>query len=89
MKRTAKILIYFVIVAHVILLVGCKTKQAVVPTNTVYSEKTITLHERDTVFEVQADSSFYQAWIECVNNKPVLRNPVTVAGSEPFIHPGS
>lgn len=40
----------------------------------------MTNNVRDTTFIVEADSSFYKAWIECVNNKPVLRNPTAQAG---------
>lgn len=37
--------------------------------------KTITLIEKDTVFTTKKDSSFYKAYIKCVNNKPVLTKP--------------
>jgi hypothetical protein len=35
--------------------------------------KTIKEIQRDTVHQIQKDSSFYRALIECKNNKPVLK----------------
>lgn len=78
MKRIAIALI------GVLLFAGCRTKQIVQPskivTNTI--EKTVTVNTRDTVFKVESDSSFYQAWIECRDGKPVLRNPTSTAGKD-------
>ncbi|MEG0927261.1 hypothetical protein [Chryseobacterium sp.] len=37
--------------------------------------KTETITERDTVFVSVPDSLYYTAYVECVNNKPVLRDP--------------
>ncbi|HCU43956.1 MAG TPA: hypothetical protein DF610_02645 [Sphingobacterium sp.] len=66
-----------------LLLTSCKSKQAVVSpssviTNTV--EKIVTKTLRDTTFLIKSDSSFYEAWIECQNGKPVLRNPTAQGG---------
>jgi hypothetical protein len=54
------------------LLAACRTRQAA--SNGVSYTKTITSVQRDTIFKVQADSSFYQAWIDCVNGKPMIVN---------------
>ena len=53
-------------------LVSCISKK---PADPVILTKTQTIKEvvRDTVFQAKADSSFYQALIECQNGKPVLR----------------
>lgn len=82
MKRIACFLIGLIVLVHIFLLVGCKTKQIVQPTQTITNtiEKVVTKTERDTTFIVESDSSFYHAWIECVNNKPVLRNPTVQSG---------
>lgn len=37
--------------------------------------KTETITEKDTVFVSVPDSLYYEAYVECVNNKPVLRDP--------------
>lgn len=55
-------------------LVSCKSS-SVVPPTTTETIKTITKTEviRDTVFEIQKDSSYYRAYLECVNGKVVLK----------------
>lgn len=56
------------------LLVSCGSRKPLPPetiTDTLVVKQVI----RDTVLEVQADSTYYHAWIECVNGKPVLREP--------------
>lgn len=72
----------FAIVAIIAMCIGCKSKQSVTSpvTKTVELEKLVTKTIRDTVIVVEADSSYYRAWIECVNNKPVLKNPISSAG---------
>ncbi|MFK7099471.1 hypothetical protein V3471_00550 [Flavobacterium oreochromis] len=51
------------------LLFSCKTAK---PIEQEQNQKTIETIVKDTVIEVQADSTFYKALIECQNNKPVL-----------------
>ncbi|WP_149913498.1 hypothetical protein [Sphingobacterium cavernae] len=82
MKRVAIILIALFCLANILMLFSCKTKQIIQPTKEITNtiEKVVTKTERDTTFIVEADSSFYKAWIECVNNKPVLRNPTSQSG---------
>lgn len=55
-------------------LVSCGSRKPLPPetiTDTRFVKKVI----QDTVLKVQADSTYYHAWIECVNGKPVLREP--------------
>lgn len=56
---------------------GCKSK--VIPGET--KEKIIIQKEtvRDTLLIIEKDSSFYSAYIECVNGKPVLKEPTTAS----------
>jgi hypothetical protein len=61
--------------------VGCKSSAGVPPKTTERVREVITKEiVKDTFFVVQADSSFYKAYIECVNGKPVLKNPQTKKG---------
>lgn len=55
-------------------MVSCLSRK---PSPPVTIEKTKTVKEivKDTVYEVSADSSFYYAYVECVNGKPVLKEP--------------
>ena len=62
------------------LMVSCKSMKPAEPV-VVETLKTITETVRDTVFRTKADSSYYFAYVECVNGKPVLRVP------EPMIDP--
>ena len=64
-----------------LLLIGCKAKTVYLPSQTKLIETTRIVHERDTTIQVEQDSSFYNAWIECQNNKPVLKNPMSSKGS--------
>ena len=55
-------------------MVSCGSRKPLQPetiTDTLVVKQII----RDTVLNVQADSTYYNAWIECVNGKPVLREP--------------
>lgn len=53
-------------------LVSCASRKPVAP---VIIEKTkeITKTVRDTVYKIDADSSYYEAYIDCINGKPVIR----------------
>lgn len=54
-------------------LVACKST-SVVPPTTIETTNTVTKTEviRDTVFTIQKDSSYYKAYLECVNGKVVI-----------------
>jgi hypothetical protein len=54
-------------------LVSCASPKPVVIENTTVVTEVIT--ERDTVFTVKPDSTYYNAYIECVNGKPIVINP--------------
>lgn len=57
-----------------VLLVSCKSRKPVEPeriTDIRYVKEIV----RDTVLTVKADSTFYDAWVECINGKPVLKQP--------------
>jgi hypothetical protein len=60
-------------------LSSCKSSSVVPPTTKETTTTTnVTTVVRDTVFEVQKDSSFYRAYIECVNGKPVISKKPTI-----------
>lgn len=82
MKRIAIVLLSLFCLANILMLFSCKTKQIVQPTKVVTNtiEKVVTKTERDTTFIVEADSSYYKAWIECRDGKPILRNPTSQHG---------
>ncbi|RKE82011.1 hypothetical protein DEU39_1561 [Chryseobacterium sp. AG363] len=43
--------------------------------DSITETKTVTVTVRDTVLVSEPDSLYYEAYIDCVNNKPVLRGP--------------
>ncbi len=55
-------------------MVSCGGRKPLEPER-ITETKTIREVKRDTVIQVKADSTFYQAFIECVNGKAVLREP--------------
>lgn len=63
-------------------LIGCKTlKEPPKETEKETIIKTITETQRDTIVQIKADSSYYQAWIECQDGKPkIIKPPQTQAG---------
>jgi hypothetical protein len=72
----------FLLCCLVALLVGCKSSTAALPEpskeTTTSIKETITI--RDTIFKTEKDSSYYNAYIECVNGKPVLTKPKATPG---------
>lgn len=67
---------FFFIVFISLVLLSCASKrdtEPVVITNTKETVKTI----RDTTYVIESDSTFYNAYIECVNGKPILKEPKT------------
>jgi len=70
-------------------LSSCKST-SVVPPATTETIKTVTIKEviRDTVFEIKPDSSYYKAYLECVNGKVVVKQdakPIIKSGK--FLQP--
>lgn len=44
--------------------------------------KEVKVIEKDTIFKVEADSSFYKAYIDCRDGKPKIINPKSQKGRE-------
>lgn len=66
--------LFFVVLATT--LVACKSASVVPPTTTeTITTKTVKEIIRDTIFLTKKDSSYYKAYIECVNGKPVISKP--------------
>ena len=82
MKNFKHLVSVFVFVCLATTLVSCKST-SVVPPTTMETVKTITVKEviRDTVFETKKDSSFYKAYLECVNGKVTLIRPSVKKGN--------
>jgi len=72
LKSTLTYWFLFVLLATV--LVNCKSPSAVLPTTRTDSTttKVISIKLHDTVFETQIDSSYYKAYVECINGKPII-----------------
>lgn len=66
----------------VLLMVSCKTIQQPTEQTQEVKTKTITELVRDTIIMVKADSSFYKAWIDCVNDKPTISPPTPKGGTQ-------
>lgn len=77
MKKIHNFIFVFLILA---VAVSCASKKHAEPV-LVETTKTITQISRDTVFSVKADSSFYRAYIDCVNGKPVFKNEQSKPGT--------
>ena len=59
-------------------MVSCSSRKPPEPVR-IETTRTVTEVVKDTIYKVAADSTFYQAWIECQNGKPVLKEPETVS----------
>lgn len=62
--------IFSIFLTGTLLLNSCKSKPIPVETKEAIITKTETV--KDTVLVVEKDSSYYSAYIDCVNGKPVL-----------------
>ena len=78
MKKIHNFIFVFLMLA---VAVSCVSKKHAEPV-LVETTKTITQIERDTVFTVKADSSFYRAYIDCVNGRPIFRNEQSQPGAK-------
>jgi len=77
----------FFFILSVVLIIGavisCEIKKSPAPV-IIENTKEITHTVKDTVYQIEADSSYYEAYIDCVNGKPVLREtPETINNSKP------
>lgn len=74
--KQIRILFTICCVVLAITLGGCKSQTSVIPPKTIETtkeiEKTITI--KDTFLLVEKDSSYYKAYIDCVNGKPVVKD---------------
>ncbi|GAA4156632.1 hypothetical protein GCM10022217_15830 [Chryseobacterium ginsenosidimutans] len=68
MKNNVVIICVFFIALALVSCISRKPSEPMVIENT----KTITEVVKDTIYKIEADSSFYNAYVECVNGKPVL-----------------
>lgn len=78
LKNILTALFLFALLATV--LVACKSSSAVLPTTVptptidTTTKKVVVVKLHDTIFKTQKDSSFYKAYIECINGKPVINS---------------
>lgn len=63
---------FILILCAASLLTSCKPRSLPSEKEVVTITKTITEVKRDTIVKVESDSSFYEAFIECQNGKPIL-----------------
>lgn len=78
MKKTT---IYcFLFLAILVAMTSCRAKlpEKVIVEKT--KEVTVTETVKDTVFVTEKDSSYYKAYIECINGKPVIKEPKATPG---------
>jgi len=75
MKKLFSLLFLFAVLVGT--LVGCKTANVLPPT---IIEKTNTIIKKevvhDTIFEIQKDSSYYKAWLDCQDGKVVFKTNI-------------
>ncbi|MGP1500750.1 MAG: hypothetical protein ACTTJM_03080 [Bergeyella cardium] len=69
--------IFFWLILLIFCIIGCKTyKEPAKTTGKEIITRTIKEVQRDTIVKIEADSSFYQAYIECRDGKPkIINNP--------------
>ncbi len=56
----------------IVCLISCKTINPPIENTSIESKKNIKEILRDTIFSTKKDSSFYFAYIKCINNNPIL-----------------
>lgn len=64
-------------------IISCKSKPLPQEKEVITVTKTITELKRDTIIQVESDSSYYEALIECQNGKPVLIQNIDAGESKP------
>lgn len=79
MKNISVITCFLLIALALVSCISRKPSQPVVIENT----KTITEVVKDTIYKIEADSSFYNAYVDCVNGIPVLITNETHKLSKP------
>lgn len=71
MRPNFVIFLFVFLIFSSLAVVSCTSRK---PTQPMVTENTKTIQKiiRDTVYEVKADSSYYQAYIDCANGNPIL-----------------
>ena len=69
-------------------MVSCFSRKPPEPV-IIENTKTVTQIVKDTVFQVEADSSYYFAYVECVNGKPKIISNQQEADNYNRLNPGS
>lgn len=88
MKNFKHLVSVFVFVCLATMLVACKSTSVVPPTTTeTVTTKTVKEVIRDTVFITPKDSSYYKAYLECVNGQVVISKPLLKKGN--YLQPPS
>lgn len=86
MKNISVITCFLLIALALVSCFSRKPSQSVVIENT----KTITEVVKDTIYKIEADSSFYNAYVDCVNGIPVLiTNEMPSLGTKTLLKPKS
>lgn len=82
-----KLLFFISLIFVSLVLVSCvgrKPSEPVVLQNTKEIIKTV----RDTVYKIDADSSYYYAYVDCKNGKPIIRENANNGTPYPQSKPG-
>ncbi|AQY22973.1 hypothetical protein [Riemerella anatipestifer] len=81
----------FITLLTLFCIVGCSVRKE--PPKEKEKEivtRTVTEVLRDTVVKVKSDNSYYSAWIECVNGKPIINaDKITETRGESYMKPPS
>ncbi len=88
-KITPFLSILFLFVLLATTLSSCKSA-SVVPPATTETTKTVTVKEviRDTIFQTQKDSSYYKAYLDCIDGKIIVKqNTKPILKSGKFLQP--
>ena len=84
MKIISVIICFLLMSLALVSCISRKPSQPVVIENT----KTITEVVKDTIYKIEADSSFYNAYVDCVNGIPVLStNKTPSLGTKTLLKP--
>lgn len=57
------------------MVVSCSVTKPLPPV-VIENTREITKTIRDTIFKIEADSSYYEAYIDCINGKPVIEETI-------------
>jgi len=78
-----KLFFCFILILAIGMVVSCSVRKPL-PPMVIENTKEIIQTIRDTIYKVEADSSYYEAYIDCINGKPVIREtPQTKLNTKP------